>query len=129
MPSPFEALVPLFAGASPPPERLGKFAGEVDLFEALDDVHAALDRLSQRNPPLVAVLPRQPGTKESRYMHLFAGEPEKAESASPVHSSETGGDTKSSADRLTNLESEVLELRREVSEIREQLAAFRRQFE
>src|SRR5271169_2898107 len=43
-------------------------------FEDLDAVHAALNLLMRRDPPLVKVLPRQPGTKESRYMHLFSGE-------------------------------------------------------
>src|SRR6267154_4470664 len=42
-------------------------------FEELEDVVATLERLGQREPALVAVLPRQPGTKESRYMHLFSG--------------------------------------------------------
>ena len=28
----------------------------------------------QREPPLAKVLPRQPGTKESRYAHLLAGD-------------------------------------------------------
>src|SRR4030088_987692 len=45
-------------------------------FEALEDVVSTLDRLSQREPPLAAILPRQPGTKESRYTHLFSGQPE-----------------------------------------------------
>jgi uncharacterized protein YceH (UPF0502 family) len=35
-------------------------------FEALDDVIATLDRLSQRQPALAAVLPRPPGTHASR---------------------------------------------------------------
>src|SRR5246127_4843439 len=34
-------------------------------FEALDDVQSTIQRLSDRQPPLVRVLPRQPGTKES----------------------------------------------------------------
>src|SRR5438105_4315097 len=41
-------------------------------FEALDDVVSTLDRLSQREPSLARILPRQPGTKESRYTHLFS---------------------------------------------------------
>ncbi len=28
----------------------------------------------KREPPLVAVLPRQPGTKEVRYAHLLSGD-------------------------------------------------------
>src|SRR5580698_1240012 len=44
-------------------------------FEALEDVVSTLDRLAQREPSLARILPRQPGTKESRYTHLFSGEP------------------------------------------------------
>src|SRR6202011_5051831 len=38
-------------------------------FEPLEAVVPTLARLSQRDPPISAILPRQPGTKESRYMH------------------------------------------------------------
>src|ERR1700751_5591295 len=41
-------------------------------FEALDDVQSTIQRLSDRQPALVRVLPRQPGTKESRYVQLFS---------------------------------------------------------
>ena len=62
----------LLRGAQTPGELRGR-SERMYRFEELEDVHAALDRLSQREPPLVAVLPRQPGTKESRYMHLLSG--------------------------------------------------------
>jgi uncharacterized protein len=111
----------LLRGAQTPGELRGR-TERMYRFETLDDVLAALDRLSQREPPLVAVLRRQPGTKESRYMHLFSGGTVPAEPArvaeNPV-----------SRDRLTILESEVAELREEVAGIQEQLAAFRKQFE
>lgn len=93
-------------------------------FEALDDIVSTLDRVSQRQPPLAAVLPRQPGTKESRYMQLFSGD-DVARAPSPASDhAHTSAD-----DRLSHLENEVLELKREVSEIRHQLSAFRKQFE
>ena len=60
------------------PQTPGELRSRTDRmyhFEALDDVISTLDRLAQREPPLVAILPRQPGTKESRYTHLFSGEP------------------------------------------------------
>src|SRR5580700_10205409 len=60
------------------PQTPGELRGRTERmyhFEALDDVISTLDRPAQREPPLARVLPRQPGTKESRYMHLFAGEP------------------------------------------------------
>ena len=43
-------------------------------FEDLDSVHSALNLLMNRQPPLVKVLARQPGTKESRYAHLLSGD-------------------------------------------------------
>jgi uncharacterized protein YceH (UPF0502 family) len=60
------------------PQTPGELRGRTDRmyhFEALDDIVATLDRLAHRDPPLAAILPRQPGTKESRYTHLFSGEP------------------------------------------------------
>jgi len=114
----------LLRGAQTPGELRGR-AERMYRFEALEDVHATLDRLSQRAPPLVAVLPRQPGTKESRYMHLFSGD------APPVEAAPARGSARPSMDddRVARLEGEVADLRREVGELKEQLAAFRRQFE
>jgi uncharacterized protein len=114
----------LLRGPQTPGELRGR-AERMYRFEALEDVHATLDRLSQREPPLVAVLPRQPGTKESRYMELFSGD---APPAEPVRS--RGTDIPSAgSDRVAQLESEVADLRREIAEIQQQLAAFRKQFE
>jgi hypothetical protein len=117
----------LLRGAQTPGELRGR-AERMYRFEALEDVHAALDRLSQRAPPLVAVLPRQPGTKESRYMHLFSGG---AVPAEPARAAENLSrvENPSREDRLTILESEVAELREEIAGMQEQLAAFRKQFE
>jgi hypothetical protein len=113
----------LLRGAQTPGELRGR-TERMYRFEELEDVHLALERLSQRDPALVAVLPRQPGTKESRYMHLLAGGvPAEVAPARAVASSAADDD------RVALLESEVAELRREVAEMREQLAGFRRQFE
>ena len=94
-------------------------------FEALDDIVSTLDRLGQRQPPLAAILPRQPGTKESRYLQLFSGDAPPAE-ALPVRAPARSSPDD---DRLGHLENEVLELKREVAEMQQQLAAFRKQFE
>ena len=96
-------------------------------FEALEDVVSTLDRLAHREPPLAAILPRQPGTKESRYMHLFSGELP-AMSAEPTSLPTTASRT-SAPDRLATLEEEVSRLRAELTEVQQQLAAFRKQFE
>jgi len=117
------------------PQTPGELRGRTDRmyhFESLDDVVSTLDRLFQREPPLVRVLPRQPGTKESRYMHLFGGEAAESSAApEPVSVPQTSihAGPGSTADRLTMLEQEVSRLRRELSEVQKQLAGFLRQFE
>jgi uncharacterized protein YceH (UPF0502 family) len=45
-------------------------------FEDLDDVRFAVERLATHEPPLVMALPKQPGQKEGRFVHLLAGEPD-----------------------------------------------------
>lgn len=114
----------LLRGPQTPGELRGR-AERMYRFEALDDVVSTLDRLAQREPPLVRMLARQPGTKESRYMHLFSGEPPEdlvARPAAPVPAS-------SGNDRISKLEEEVARLRAELSEMQQQLAEFRKQFE
>jgi len=126
------------------PQTPGELRSRTDRmyqFEALDDVISTLDRLAHREPPLAAILPRQPGTKESRYMHLFSGdapEPNADGAASVARALPSTGSgqalpatagANSTADRLATLEEEVSRLRHELSEVQQQLAAFRKQFE
>lgn len=85
----------LLRGAQTPGELRGR-TERMYHFDSLDDVQSTLQRLMQREPPLAVMLARQPGTKESRYMHLFAGEVEAAQ-ALPARSelcSETDGQSK-----------------------------------
>jgi hypothetical protein len=96
-------------------------------FEDLDAVQSSLQKLMQREPPLVAVLPRQPGTKESRYAHLMSGEVEAGELGLPrMVSPSTSSPDKERVDRL---EAAVAALQNEVSALKQQLAEFRKQFE
>jgi uncharacterized protein YceH (UPF0502 family) len=118
------------------PQTPGELRSRTDRmyhFEALEDVVSTLDRLSQRDPPLAAILPRQPGSKESRYTHLFSGEPEGSGGVSVARAllpaNLATGSTSSTTDRLSKLEEEVTSLRHELSEVHQQLAAFRKQFE
>lgn len=96
-------------------------------FETLDDVQSTIQRLTDRQPSLVRVLPRQPGTKESRYIHLFADVPadELTPAAAPRQTSTPAHDNS----RIAALEAEVASLRNEVAELRQQLADFKIKFE
>ena len=112
------------------PQTPGELRSRTDRmcrFEALDDIVSTLDRLAQRQPPLARVLPRQPGTKESRYTHLFSGEPPEADVARTPSPAYAGSGV--TPDRLKTLEEEVARLRQDLSEVQQQLAAFRKQFE
>lgn len=110
----------LLRGPQTPGELRGR-TERIHRFEELTDVQSTLHRLMQRTPPLVAVLPRQPGTKEPRYTHLFSGTVESVASASPaLDALETPN---------SNLEEEVRTLRAEVDELKRQFAEFRKAFE
>ena len=92
-------------------------------FEDLESLHNALNLLAKREPPLVKVLPRQPGTKESRYVHLLSPVPEMHGETSTIEPTLPRGD------RMGALEAEIKQLRSEVSALQEQFAQFRKQFE
>ena len=111
----------LLRGAQTPGELRGR-AERMHPFEGIEDVHSTLQKLMQREPPLAVMLPRQPGTKESRYAHLMAGE---VEAAAEVHPPMRGG----SGDHLGELEHEVAELRKEVHELKQQFEEFKKKFE
>src|SRR5690349_16879835 len=98
------------------PQTPGELRSRTDRmyrFEALEDVVSTLDRLAQREPPLARMLPRQPGTKESRYAHLFSGEPPAVDLAHDVARapSRANADHESTSDRVSTLEAEVARLR------------------
>src|SRR5579862_6971373 len=54
------------------PGELRSRAERMHHFDDLSQVQSALHLLMKREPPLAAVLPRQPGTKEARYVHLLS---------------------------------------------------------
>jgi len=116
----------LLRGPQTPGELRGR-AERMHRFETLEDVQAALQKLMQREPPLAKVLPRRPGTKESRYAHLFAGDVVEADV--PALAGATVGRNLADAERIARLEEEVAALRREVAEVKDQLERFRKQFE
>jgi uncharacterized protein YceH (UPF0502 family) len=83
-----------------------------------------------REPALIAVLPRQPGTKEARYAHLLSGEIDASafESASTHAYSYSHASSSHSIpreadpelqERMAQLEAEVAILTRELGELRQ----------
>jgi uncharacterized protein len=99
------------------PQTPGELRGRTERmhrFEELSDVQSTLQRLMQREPPLVKVLPRQPGTKEARYAHLLSGD--------VVEAVPSTGATETTGGRgVAQLEAEVAALREEVAVLRGQV--------
>lgn len=100
-------------------------SGRLHDFASVADVETGLQFLIDKYPPLVARLPRAPGEKEVRYMHLLSGEdvPERVVEASGAFQAEAR------QDRIAQLESEVASLRAEVERLSEQFDSFRKQFD
>ncbi|HDG1709620.1 TPA: YceH family protein [Kluyvera ascorbata] len=64
----------LLRGAQTPGELRGR-AQRMHEFADMAEVENTLERLASREDgPFVVRLPREPGKRESRYMHLFSGE-------------------------------------------------------
>ena len=96
-------------------ERLHRFA------EA-SDVTSALQKLIDRDPPLAALLPRQPGAREQRYAQLLSGTGETAAGMQPAMGSvPAAGPSTGNSERMAQLETQVAELQKEVAELRKRL--------
>jgi uncharacterized protein len=100
-------------------------------FEQLADVEHALQDLAERDgEPLVVRLPRQPGTKESRYAHLLSGpvEAEQAAAAAPRPPA-SQSNARADGERVARLEAEVARLGEAFAELERQFAEFKKQFD
>jgi uncharacterized protein YceH (UPF0502 family) len=100
-------------------------SGRIHEFASVADVEEGLQFLIDKYPPLAARLPRAPGTKEARYMHLLCGDevPEQ-----PAAEAGTGAGI-SRGDRIAQLEEEVARLREQYAQLAAQFEDFRKQFE
>ena len=97
------------------PGELRSRAERMHHFGDLGEVQSTLQRLMNREPPVVKLLPRQPGTKEARYAELLSQEAAAA-SMSPVAGPVARQDAPQ--DRTAKLESEIALLRQELADLR-----------
>ena len=103
-------------------------------FPSVEAADEAIWMLTDREEPLVAVLPRQPGQAADRYVHLLSGEPDAAETpASDPDAVPSGEEAPAPTEELrpdsSSLAVRVSTLEQDVADLRAQLAAFRAQFE
>ena len=91
-------------------ERLAKFADA-------DDVRHHLERLLQRQPALVVQIPRGPGQREDRYVHLLCG-PVDVAAVSERMAQRSEVEPSALEARVAALESAVAALRGEIAALR-----------
>ena len=110
----------LLRGAQTPGELKSR-SDRLAEFRDLAEVETVLGRLGERNPPFAVRLPRLPGTKEHRYMHLLCGDVDTTALAA--------GEVAAVAPSGQSLSERVARLEAEVARLHEELSTFRRQFE
>jgi hypothetical protein len=103
------------------PGELRSHANRLCKLGDVSEVEAALANLMRREDgPFVARLPREPGRRESRYMHLFGGEaPAQLEPAEAPERGYHAGST--TTDRIDQIEKQIAQLRAELDEIKRKL--------
>ena len=116
------------------PQTLGELrsrAARMHPFNTLEEVQATLDRLAAWScGPLIAELPRQPGHKEARVVHLLGDQPPATEifqtdPPPPAAVAAVMGE----ASRLAALETRVASLEDEITGLKSLFQTFKSQFE
>jgi uncharacterized protein len=93
------------------PGELRSRASRLCPLKDVTEVEAALEQLARREDgPFVMRLPREPGKRESRYAHLFAGEV-------------TGADERESPTVAANESATIIQLEQRVAQLEAEMKA------
>jgi uncharacterized protein YceH (UPF0502 family) len=108
------------------PQTPGELRGRTErlhTFSEIADVLSTLQKLTDRTPSLVALLPRQPGARESRYAHLLCGPVESIAVPAPVSERAAAIPAASAVDeeRIARLEASVDGLRSQVEALTQKI--------
>lgn len=96
-------------------------------FESLAEVETLLQGLSLRDTPLIVKLPRQPGSRESRFAHLLGGPVEMEIREAAPHQVPSAQKAQVENDKIMKLEEEIASLRQELGELKRQFAEFKKE--
>src|SRR5215510_3893141 len=114
------------------PQTVGEVRGRTGRlyeFRELEEVELTLQALKSAQPPLVTKLPRQPGTKESRYAHLLSGEVEVEEREVAARLEPATLEVREENARIARLEEELVQVRGELRDLTREFLEFKKQFE
>ncbi len=114
------------------PQTLGELRTRCERMHSFPDLAAmeeVLKELMDREDPLIVRLPRQPGRKEARNAHLFAGMPDMRAEELEAAPEPARVRVMAENERIVRLEEEVAALRSEVAALRQAVEEFKKQFE
>lgn len=107
LPSELAILCILLLRGPSTPGEINSNSGRLHEFETIEEVQQTLQKLATEEPAFVRQLPKRPGQKEMRFMHLFGGD-EPTELPDSEEPTSNQGDLEA---RVAKLEQEILELK------------------
>ena len=118
LPSEVAVMCLLFLRGPQTPGEINTNSGRLYEFETLEEVQQTLEKLS--NEGYVKQLPKRPGQKEQRYMHLFAGDVEFMEEDYSHDETPTKSNSQLE-ERVAKLETELAELKESFEKLMKEL--------
>ncbi|HVW13263.1 MAG TPA: YceH family protein [Mucilaginibacter sp.] len=101
------------------PGELNTNSGRLYEFESIEEVQEMLDKLASGDKPYIKLLPRRPGQKEARYIHLLGGSTDWSEES---FAAETPSRYPSDLEaRLAKVETELAELKEAFEKLMKEL--------
>jgi len=117
LPSEVAVMCLLFLRGPQTPGEINTNSGRLYEFETLEEVNQTLEKLASEG--YLKQLPKRPGQKEQRYMHLFAGDIETFEEE--YITEETPKSNNGLEERLTKVEEELAELKLNLAKLMAEL--------
>ncbi len=111
----------LFLRGPQTPGEINTNSGRLYEFETLEEVQSVLEKLAGEEPPYIKQLPRKPGQKEQRYMHLFGGDIEAFEEEYTATEEPSSRSNSELEERLGKVETELAELKSKLEELMKEL--------
>lgn len=119
LPSEVAVMCLLFLRGPQTPGEINTNSGRLYEFETLEEVQQVLEKLASEEHNFIKQLPRKPGQKEQRYMHLFAGDIETFEEE--YITDEAPKNNNELEERLTKVEIEMEELKTNFDKLMKEL--------
>lgn len=103
------------------PGELNTNSGRLYEFESIEEVQELLEKLASGETPFIKQLPRRPGQKEQRYVHLLGGSTDWSDESvfeEPARTSSAGG----LEARVAKLENDLAELKEAFDKLMKELS-------